>query len=156
MWLPVTAFLTGDVHFVRPSPDTTLTQPATAFSVISVGAYDHLTGGIYIANGRGPTSDGRLKPDIVAPGVNVYGPSADGGYTYMTGTSVAAAHVAGAAALIFAWDIRSKPATYLSSTNLKTTLVRGARRAATRSYPNNEWGYGILDLYNSFEQTRLQ
>ncbi len=156
MWLPVTAFLTGDVHFVRPSPDTTLTQPATAFSVISAGAYDHLTGGIYIANGRGPTSDGRLKPDIVAPGVNVYGPSADGGYTYMTGTSVAAAHVAGAAALIFAWDIRSKPATYLSSTNLKTTLVRGARRAATRIYPNNEWGYGILDLYNSFEQMRLQ
>ncbi len=157
MWLPVTEFLTTDVHFVRPSPDTTLTQTATAPLVISVGAYDHLNDSLYIRSGRGPTADGRLKPDITAPGVSVYGPEPGGSYSYRSGTSIAAAHVAGAAALIFSWDIRNAPFSLLSSVNLKTILIRGARRSGNvRSYPNTEWGYGTLSLYDAFEKMRLQ
>lgn len=156
MWLPVTEFLSGDVHFVKASPDTTLTTPAVAPHAISVGAYDHLNDSLYIQSGRGPTAYGDLKPDIVAPGVNIYGPEADGRYSYRSGTSIAAALVAGSAALIFSWDIRRNPLSYLSSIDINSILVRGAHRSSIRSYPNIEWGYGTLDLYNSFENLRIQ
>lgn len=156
MWLPVTEFLTTDVHFVRPSPDITLTQPAAAPLVISVGAYNHLSGSLYIETGRGPTADYRQKPDLVAPGVDVYGPGLNNTYSYRSGTSIAAAITAGAAALIFSWDNRNDSPTFMSSINVKTILIRGAGRSTLRSYPNIEWGYGTLDLYNSFEQMRTQ
>lgn len=156
MWLPVTEFLSYDVFFLRPSPDTTLTSPAPSSDAISVGAYNHLTNSIYTASGRGPTLDNRIKPDLVAPGVNVYGPVPGGGYTFRSGTSIAAAHVAGAAALIFSWKIRNVTPDSILTANAKTMLIRGARRENIRSYPNIEWGYGALDLYNSFELLRIK
>lgn len=156
MWLPVTEFLTSDVHFLKPSPETTLTQPSTAIKALSIGAYDHRTDSIYINSGRGPTADGRIKPDLVAPGVNVFGPGLNGTYTTRTGTSVAAAHVAGAVALFFSWDLQNNQSTYLSSSTIKSLLIRGARRSIFRSYPNTEFGYGALDVYNAFEQMRIQ
>lgn len=156
MWLPVTEFLSSDVHFVKPSPDTTITTPAVAPLAISVGAYDHLNGSLYIQSGRGPTADGVLKPDIVAPGVSIYGPEPNGKYVRRSGTSISAALVAGAAALIFSWDIRNGSLSFLSSIDLNSILIRGAYRAPIRSYPNIEWGYGTMDLYNSFESMRIQ
>ena len=156
LWLPVQAFLTTNVYFLQSSPQTTLTQPSAAAQMISVGAYNHLNNSLYIDSGRGPTSCGRIKPDLVAPGVSVYGPRTGGGFVYQSGTSIAAAHVAGAAALIFAWNNQNYSVSFMNTSAIKSILIRGARRDLNRVYPNNEWGYGALDLYNSFEQMRLR
>ena len=72
----------------------------------------------------------------------------------MTGTSAAAAHVAGAAANLLSWAFREDNISYMNTSVAKTYLIRGADRNPVFAYPNREWGYGMLDLYNSFLRIR--
>ena len=71
-WLPLKQFSGQDIYFLKSDPDTTLTVPAAADGVISVGAYNHYTGAAYYESGRGYSADGRIKPDFVAPGAGEY------------------------------------------------------------------------------------
>ena len=118
-----------------------ITSPGTAKNVITVGASESVrasgTDGCGVTNagadsardiinfsGRGPTQDGRMKPDLVAPGTHVVGrlaaarrlhrrrglqhrPSAAAFYSLVSGTSQAAPQVAGAAALLRDWYVRT-------------------------------------------------
>ncbi len=155
MWLPISEFLSGDTYFVNSSPYITLTQPAAAYYPISVGAYNHETGGFWIDSGRGYTADAVVKPEIVAPGVDVYGPRSGGNhndFTRKSGTSIAAAHVAGAAAAIFEWRSRGTDNPVISTSNIKSLLILGADRSVSRSYPGPEFGYGLLDLAGVFDE----
>ena len=71
-----------------------------------------------------------------------------------TGTSAAAAITAGACAQILNWAIEEGNINFFSNATLKNILIRGTRRTEQRSYPNREWGYGILDVYRAFEVIR--
>ena len=71
-----------------------------------------------------------------------------------TGTSVAAAHVAGAVANLLSWGIVEGHNITMSEASIKAYLIRGARRNPALSYPNREWGYGALDLYETFLRLR--
>ena len=74
--------------------------------------------------------------------------------TTLTGTSVAAAHVAGAVANLFSWGIVEGHNLSMSAASIKAFLIRGAKRNPAISYPNREWGYGALDLYETFLRLR--
>lgn len=154
-WLPIKAFMNDDTYFFQSTPDTTLTEPSADSWIISVAAYDHVSGASFIESGRGFTAEGRVKPDISAPGVNVYGPKVNGGYTYRSGTSVSAAHVAGAAALLLTWGVYYGNAPLMGTSDVKYILIRGAVRDNAITYPNNIWGYGKMDLMNSLVQMRV-
>ena len=141
-WLPLSAFLSGEVFFLRSVPDTTITIPGMSRVAITVGAYSAVEGSIYPDSGRGFSSLDQVKPDIIAPGVNVKGPVWREEYEVRSGTSISAAFTAGACAQIFQWGIVENNMRYLNTTELKNLLIRGAGRDAERSYPNQVYGYG--------------
>lgn len=151
IWLPAAGLISENTFFLRPDPNTIITDPGNAAVVITAAAYNHRNNSIYIHSSRGYTRNGAIKPDLAAPGVNVNIP----GNQTATGTSIAAAHMAGAAANLLSWAITGNNDLTLSTTSAKSMLIRGARRNPNFIYPNREWGYGMLDLYNSFLQMRL-
>lgn len=82
-----------------------ITDPGNAESVITVGSTHRMephTYGVSYFSSRGPTGDGRYKPDLVAPGEKITSTVPGGGSGVMDGTSMAAPHVSGAAALLLA------------------------------------------------------
>lgn len=154
LWLPLRNFLTSNTYFIQPNPDITITDPGNAIRPITVAACNHVNSSIYINSGRGYTRRGNVKPDIAAPGVNIYGPAPGNTFTTMSGTSIAAAHTAGAAVLLLEWAIVRENSFYFNTTNVKTLMIRGAKRIGTE-YPNRQFGYGILDIYGAFNSLRL-
>lgn len=155
IWLPVRGFISDETYFLRPDPDTTITDPGNARYPITVTAYDHTKNSIYIHASRGYSLSGRIKPDLAAPGVNILGASVSGRrLTRMSGTSVSAAHLAGAAAILLNWGILDGNYPYLNTPVLKSIFVRGAQRNPALTYPNREFGYGTLNLYEAFLRLR--
>ena len=156
IWLPMEHFITPETFFLNPNPNTTITAPGNARVPITTSAYNHLTGGIYINGSRGFSRDNVIKPEVAAPGVEVYGPLPDNRYGRLSGSSMSAAITTGVAAMMLEWGIARGNSTSISSTEIKNYLIRGARRSANLTYPNQEWGYGILDIYNTFESLRVE
>ena len=154
IWLPMTEFLSGEVFFLESDPYYTLTNPANVDSPVVVSYYDGNTGAVSPTSGRGYTRTNRMKPDITAPGVNVTGAVSGGRFSSRSGSCISAAITAGAVALMLEWllDIQEVPG--IDSFQIKSLLILGAVRPKTMEYPNREWGYGQLNLYNTFEAMR--
>ena len=150
IWLPITGFSNPDVTFLEPNPDTTITSPGTSLSVITTAAYNAYNNSLYLNSSRGYTRTGQIKPDIAAPGVNVFAPAPRQRYTTITGTSAAAAITAGASALVMEWGMNRTPSRIFNSEEMKSLFIRGAQRRGDNLYPNREWGYGLLDVYQVF------
>ena len=72
-------------------------------------------------------------------------------YGRRTGSSVAAALAAGGAALLVNWGLSRNPPRYFTNREIKSLMIRGATRSAHFLYPNREWGYGTLNLYQIFQ-----
>lgn len=149
MWLPITQFLSASTYFLSPNPYTTITEPAMASGVFTVGAYNSESGAFAFFSGRGNNRVGYPKPALVAPGIGVYTPL--GG---SSGTSIAASYVAGAVANFLQWAVIEDNAVLISGTGIRGYFVLGARRDLDLPYPNREWGYGKLDLEGVFNELR--
>ena len=154
MWLPLKEFLSGEVYFLESNPYYTLTNPASAATPITVSYYDGASDALAQSSGRGYTRTERIKPDIAAPGINVTGALPGGRFSARSGSCAAAAVTAGAAALMLEWLIYREGSPGIDSFQLKSLLILGAVRPKTMEYPNREWGYGQLNLYNTFEVMR--
>ena len=154
MWLPMQQLTGGNVFFLRSSPDITITSPGSVRQVITAGGYQVSDRSIFTDSGRGYTTSGEIKPDFVAPAVEVYGPGLRGNYVKLTGTSAAAAVTTGAVAQIMQWALVEQNNPTLLNAGIKNMLIRGAQRNYERSYPNREWGYGTIDIYQSLDRLR--
>jgi len=128
---------------------TTVGEPASAYNVIAVGAIDdqntatRIDDVIASYSSRGPTGDGRIKPDIVAPGSSIMSCNYnwEGGnpdYVSKSGTSMAAPHIAGSVLLLMDYSWRSPRA-------FKAILLNTAEDKGTTG-PDNVYGYGYVDL----------
>lgn len=134
--------------------------------VITVGGYNDANGAIYLSSGRGYTLEGNVKPDFVAPAVEVYGVNTfgEGGiiakrptllqYAPRTGTSAAAAFASAAAALYMEWGVLRRGDNTISTVQVKNFLLRGTRQSQNELYPNRQWGNGIMDVYQAFVNIR--
>lgn len=158
-YLPSGTVRSASTRFVRTTPDVTLTIPSTASKVVAVGAYDPVYDAYADFSGRGylyqeqvnsRTSDSFVKPDLVAPGINILAPDREGRYTPVTGTSFATPFVTGAAALLMQWGIVDGNDPYLYGEKVKAYLRRGAKPIrGENSYPNARVGYGALCVADS-------
>lgn len=126
---------------VRAPADHTSTED----NAFAVGAYDYTIDSVWYKSSRGPslcTSDPelRIKPELVAPGRNVRTAGLGTSYGYGTGTSYAAPHAAGTAALM----LEVNPA--LSPDSLKKILLLTAVDMGAPGN-DNDFGYGKLDAF---------
>lgn len=149
LWLPIRQFIEVDTYFLMPDPDVTICGPGNAMLPITVSAYNHRNDSIGLESSRGYTRKGMLKPDIAAPGVGIEIP----GYGIYTGTSLSAAYTAGAAALLLEWGIIQENYIYIKTREIKNMMIMGAVRKDI-VYPNRQWGYGALNLYETFDSLR--
>lgn len=156
IWLPIKQFIDKETYFLKPNPDITLTVPSTTQDTITVAAYDNMTNALFTDSSRGFTRTNEIKPDITAPGVNVYGPGINNNYVRKSGTSVAAALVAGNCAQLMQWGIVEKNETQMKTNYIKNFLIRGAIRDRNIVYPSKEWGYGKVNVYEAFSILRNQ
>lgn len=154
IWLPISDFKTENTIFTQSTPTTTITSPGNTITPMTVTAYDIRNSSLYLDASRGFSRMGIINPNFAAPGVNLIGPTINNGYTTFTGTSVAAAHNTGLAALLLEWGVSLGNFTNLSSIEIKNMLVRGAIRDPNNTYPNTNWGYGIVNIYNTFINIR--
>ena len=146
MWLPIRQFLSSDTYFLRSSPYTTLTEPAYSRDVLAVSAYNSMDGSFYLNSGRGFAADGFITPALAAPGVGIPTPLITD-----TGSSMAVALTAGAAACFLQWAVIEENDVLVNTSGVKNYFIRGAKRRPDIVYPSREWGYGTLDLEGVFE-----
>lgn len=150
-WLPSSTVLNKSTYFLRSTPDTTLTIPSTASMAITVGAYNSAYQTYADFSGRGFTRvTNQVKPDIVAPGVNIMTTKSGGGYEGVTGTSFATPFVTGSGALLMQWGIVEKRDEFLYGEKLKAYLMRGAKElSGYETWPNPQLGWGALCVRDS-------
>ena len=104
-YLPIRASLTGNVEFLNPTEFGTLTIPSTAEGLITVAAYDQNVDDFAYFSGRGYTANDQIKPDLAAPGVDIYTAYPGNDYSFASGTSMAVPFVSGSACLLMQWGI---------------------------------------------------
>ena len=145
---------------------STINSPGTAKNSVTVGSHQNRYSGspdtVWDSSSRGPTDDDRIKPDIIAPGAYVRsclsqeatdtsgGTVQPGGwYIEYSGTSMATPNAAGSAALIreYILEIAQRPTP--QGALVKALLVLGAKDVGTRDIPNNDEGWGRIDLQNT-------
>ena len=154
IWLPVEEFLAGEVYFLEANPDTTLTEPGTSRNAMTVAYYNGRENGVDINSGRGYTRDGLIKPDYAVPGVEVTGAGLNGSFVTRTGSSVATGIAAGAAALLMEWILEQPEARGVNSSQIRNIILLGTDQRAMVEYPNREWGYGTMNLFQSLDTLR--
>lgn len=147
MWLPIAEYLSGETAFLRPDPDTTLTEPAYSREALSVSTYQSANNSFYLNSGRGFAADGFIQPDLSAPGVGIS--TALGGDS---GSSLAAAITSGAVADFLQWAVVERNDILINTQSMRNYLVRGAGRDEKLSYPSKTWGYGRLDMSATFDK----
>jgi len=136
--------ISSNGNYMQTNPPS-VGSPAEGDSIIGVGAVD-IKGNIASFSSNGPTSDGRIKPDVCALGVSNFVAvskqisGVDNAYSYSNGTSFSCPIVAGVAALILS-----------AHPELTPMQVRDALRntASNSENPNNVYGWGIIDAYNA-------
>lgn len=124
-----------------------ITDPGNASAVITVGAthrFEPHSYGVSYFSSRGPTGDGRVKPDLVAPGEKITAPVPGDNELSFDGTSAAAPHVSGAAALLLSRypELRGRPA------EVKRVLCATATDLGRDRYCQ---GAGLVDILRAME-----
>lgn len=158
VYLPNNLLLNPGTKFRDGNPNYTLTYPSIYKDSVAVGTYNSLNSSIWTESSRGPVvgNRGRVEsPDIVAPGVNIIAPYENDKYATVSGSGVAASYTAGSIALIMQYVLFKENYKDKSVVQkIKTYLRAGAKRDSKISYPDASYGYGVLNIKDTFDQIK--
>jgi subtilisin family serine protease len=154
IWLPSGDFISKNTYFLQSDAFTTITSPGNSVVPICITAYNTDTNSIAIDSSRGFSTSNIINPSLASPGVDLLCPTLDHGFTYLSGTSAAVAHTTGITAMLLEWGIVRNYYPGIDSIGIKKFLMRGAKRNDNDFYPNRDWGYGIIDAFNTFNSLR--
>lgn len=154
-WLPSGNLISGGTYFLQSSPDTTITSPGNAKHLITVTAYNQNSNSVLIESGRGYSRTGKVKPTLAAPGFELTCAAPLGSYSSYTGTGAAAAQTSGIVAMILEWAVIRGNYSQITGNDISNMLQRAAQRNEALTYPNNIWGYGMVNVNNLFDSLSL-
>jgi len=154
IYLPNKNLIAEDTRFIDPESVATISMYAAGRDYITVGAYNDQIDSVWIGSSKGPIRGVGIKPDIIAPGVDIISTFKNNEYNTGTGTGISSSIVSGVLALIMEFLIQQEtsPTLSLYPQVLKTYLMLGARKKEIYTYPNISEGYGILDLQRTIEE----
>ncbi|SHK50299.1 Subtilase family protein [Hathewaya proteolytica DSM 3090] len=150
VWLPQSGLKEEGTRFTPSNPYGTTTVPADSQYVITVAAYNQNNNNILSYSGIYFNDEFIGGIDFAAGGVDTLTTGVNNTLNVINGTSLSAAIGAGACVLLFEWGIVDGHYPYMYSQSLKTFLQRGTIRRKGDTYPNAQWGYGIIDFYRIF------
>lgn len=151
VWMLQSDLTPGIARFTPSDPYGTFTNPSNSKYVIKAAAYNQNNNNITNYSGVDFVDNYANMIDIAAGGVNALTVAPNNQISIVNGTSVAAAIVAGACAMLFQWGIVEGNEPYMYAVTLKTYLARGARERSGDVYPNPQWGYGMLSIVYMFQ-----
>lgn len=154
VYLPNKANIDPNTRFIDSTSDATITFIGLASLTITVGAYSDKTNSLWIGSSKGNLNGNRIKPDIIAPGVDIISTFMNNSYNTGTGTGISSSVVSGSLALIMQYLKEESRVSKLSlfTEPIRTYLMIGAYKQDIYKYPNISQGYGIFDLKNTFKQ----
>jgi PKD repeat protein len=128
---------------------------SVAKNIITVGAVNSITSYVDASSvvmskfsSAGPTDDGRIKPDLVAAGVNVFSTSANGTNQYATlsGTSMSTPNATGSLVLVQELYNKLHSGKFMKASTLKGLAIHTAKEAGNYPGPDYQFGWGLLDV----------
>ncbi len=133
-----------------------ITWDGNSKNILTVGAVRGIPGGynrpedvvMSSFSGWGPTDDGRIKPDVVADGVNLLSSyaTATNGYASLSGTSMATPNASGSLFLLQEHYSKLKSGAFLRSATIKGLAIHTAEEAGTNPGPDYQNGWGLLNV----------
>lgn len=150
-WIPAVGISVGGTGFIPSDPYGTIMTPSTSSYTITAAAYNQNNNNVVEYSGMAFLDDYIDKIDVAAGGVNALTVAPNNTTAVVNGTSVAAAILAGACAMLFEWGIVDGNDPNIYSQTIKTYIQRGVIQRSGDIYPNPQWGYGILNVVKIFQ-----
>jgi len=150
-WIPQKGITVGGTKLIPADPYGTITSPSNSDYIITIAAYNQNNNNVLNYSGMGFLNYYIIGIDVAAGGVNAVAVAPNNKEAIVNGTSISAAIGAGACAMLFEWGIVNGNNPYMYSQTIKAYLARGTIKRSGDTYPNPQWGYGMLNILVMFQ-----
>lgn len=154
IYLPNKSLIDKETRFINSNYFSTTTIFAATENVIAIGGFNNKTDSMWIESSVGTLNQVPLRPDIVAPSIDIMGCYGNNSYKKASGTGIASSIASGITALIVDFLISQSDLnkSLIFTDVIKTYLMIGADRLDIYKYPNVRMGYGVLNFKNTIQQ----
>lgn len=150
-WLLQRELLEPGTRFLNPDPYITVMSPGTARNIVTSAGYNQQTNTILPQSGKGFSRDGRVKPSVTNPAVNVLTTGLNDTLQVVSGMAVPGAILTGIGALIMEWGVVQGNDINMYPQKPRNFMVGATTKQEKLAYPNPEWGYGVVNIELLFQ-----